>query len=181
MRSLFLKFLSIFILVISVTGCEKAHVLSDEQDILFQYEYINYAWGYNHYGFIIDIKGNVLLFNNPAKWNFADKNHILTKEQVKENIANCTLTDKKISKAELQKHVNHIDNIASSKVTALKSIGADAGTTCFLCFQYSENSFTYKETIIKMEGDFSCENLNFYSRKVIEWMRDINHNISTDK
>jgi hypothetical protein len=167
--------------MIPVTGCEKTYNVSEGQDILFQYEYINYAWGYHHYGFIIDNKGDVLLYNNPTKWNFADKDHLLSKDKALENIANCITTDKKISKSELQKYINYIDNIASSKVTAPKNIGADAGTTSFICFQFSENTSTYKTTIIKREGDFSCENLNFYSRKVIEWMKGIHHSLNNEK
>ncbi len=164
----------------AAAACEKSHVVSQEQDILFQYEYVNYAWGYHHYGFIIDNKGEVLTFKEPVKWNFADKNHLLTMEQVKENLANCTKTDRMIPKSELKKYINYIDNIASSKVTAPKSTGADAGTTSYFCFQFSESSSTYKQTIIRTEGDSTCENLNFFTRKVIDWMKNINHSLTTD-
>jgi hypothetical protein len=164
-----------------ISGCEKAYVLSDEQDILFQYEYINNAWGYHHYGFLIDNKGEVLIFNNPVNWNFPDEDHILLKKQVKENISNCTKTNRKLSKSELQKYMNYIDNIASSKVTAPKKIGANAGITSFLCFQFSETTSAYKVSTIKTEGDVACENLNFYSRKVSEWMKGISHSITNVK
>jgi hypothetical protein len=29
-----------------------------------------------------------------------------------------------------------------------------------------------------MEGDFTCENLNFYSKKVAAWMREINNSLT---
>ena len=55
----------------------------------------------------------------------------------------------------------------------MKNVAADAGSTKYICYQYSENSGMYKGTLIKMEGDFTCENLNFYSKRVAEWMKSI--------
>ena len=164
-------------LVLIITGCKKKYIISDKQTILFQYEYINYAWGYQHNGFIIDKEGNVLTYNNPEIWNFADNDLSISESQVAQNIVNSLPSNKKISKEELQKYTNYIKNIASSKVTALKNIAADAGSTEFICYQFSENTGMYKGYIIKMEGDFTCENLNFYSKKVTTWMRSINNSI----
>jgi hypothetical protein len=168
----------ISLLILFTAGCKKNHILSDKQIILFQFEYINYAWGYQHNGFLIDIEGNVLKYNNPEDWNFPDNDFNLSESQVAENLSKCVLTNKKISGEELQKFINYIDNIASSKVTALKNVAADAGSSEFLCYQFSEKSGTYKGHLIKMEGDFTCENLNFYSKKVVLWMKDIKTTIS---
>jgi hypothetical protein len=167
----------ILLLVLLSTGCKKNYVISTKQEILFQYDYLNYAWGYQHNGFIIDNEGNVLTYNNPENWNFPDNNLSLSEEQVNENINKCVRSGKKISKAELQKYVNYIKNISSSKVTALKNVAADAGSREFICYQFSESSKSYKGSLIRMEGDFTCENLNFFSKKVILWMKDISNSL----
>jgi hypothetical protein len=164
----------VFLITVFISGCEKVYVVSKGQEILFQQEYVNYTWGFQHNGFIIDIEGNILTFENPDKWNYPDKDGKLTEQQIKENIASCTLTGMKISKTDLQKYINYIDNISSSKVTAPKINGADMGSLVYYCFQFSGNSSTYKATKIKMEGDYQCENLNFYSKKVVHWMKKIN-------
>lgn len=177
MRLSFVKLLSVLIFTILTGGCKKDHSVSQGQKILFQQEFINYAWGNQHNGFIIDGDGNVLTFDKPAKWNFPDKNNNLTEMQVNENISSCTLTGKKIPKTELQKYVNYINYISSSKVTAPKHVGADMGSLVYYCYQFSGNSSTYKVAIIKMEGDTVCENLNFYSKRVVDWMKDIFFNI----
>lgn len=172
------KIILITLLVLFITGCKKNYVISGKQAILFQFDYVNYAWGYQHHGFIIDNKGNILTYNNPEEWNFPDNNLVLNEIQVAENISKCIQTGKKISKEELQKYTNYIENIASSKVTALKNVAADAGSLEYVCYQFSESTGTYKGYLIKMEGDFTCENLNFYSKKVVAWMRDINDSIT---
>jgi hypothetical protein len=172
------KIILISFLVLFNSGCKKNNAISHKQTILFQLEYVNYAWGYQHNGFIIDNEGNVLTYSNPSDWNFPDNNFTLSESQVAGNIGKCTKTGKIIQKDELQKYANYIENIASSKVTALKNVAADAGSTEYICYQFSESTSTYKGYLIKLEGDFTCENLNFYSKKVITWMRGINNSKS---
>ena len=88
------------------------------------------------------------------------------------------MSDKLIETEELRKYSGFIPNIVSSKVTAPKNQNADAGSTKFICYQFSESTGTYKGTLIKMEGDITCENLNFYSKKVAAWLREIHGIIS---
>lgn len=172
MKSFPEKIILILLVFLLTAGCKKNYIISEKQDILFQYEYVNYAWGYQHSGFIIDNTGNILTYNNPEIWNFPQKDFTLTENQVAENIASCKQTSEKIPADELQKYKNFINNIASSQVTAEKNVAADAGSSEYICFQYSENTNTYKGSIIKKEGDFTCENLNFHSKKVVAWMKD---------
>lgn len=169
--------LSVVILIFTLSGCKKSYTTNEKQVILFQHDYINYAWGYQHAGFIIDNEGNVLVYNNPEEWNFPDKEFVLTEEQVAKNLEKCIHSGKVISRADLQKYSGLIPNLASSKVSAPRSVGADAGTISFICYQFNEDTGTYKGYLIKMEGDYSCENLNFYSKRVTSWMRDINSKI----
>ena len=128
MKTFLVKIFFFLFTILLITGCKKNIVISEKQTILFQVEYINYAWGYLHTGFIIDSEGNVLTYKNPQNWNFPDKDFSITQNQVKENISKCTNSGKKIPKDELQKYANYIKNISSSKVTALKNVAADAGS-----------------------------------------------------
>jgi hypothetical protein len=163
----------VFLTTLGIAGCKKNVVINEKQAILFQIEYLNYTLGYQHNGFIIDNEGNVLSYKNPQSWNFPDKNFYLTENQVYENIGKCLKTGIKIPAEELRKYASHIRNISLSKVTALKNVAADAGSMEYICYQFSEKSENYKGTLIKMEGDFTCENLNFYSKKVTDWLKKI--------
>jgi len=178
MLSYLKKILLIVLSLLFITGCKKPGNVSEKQVILFQFDYMNYAWGYQHNGFIIDSEGNVLTYENPEDWNFPDKDLTLTEEQLAENVMKCTPAGIRIAEAELLKYSNYIKSIASSKVTAIKNVGADAGSSEYICYQYSEASSRYKGYLIKMEGDFTCENLNFYSKKVVAWLKDINAGIA---
>jgi hypothetical protein len=177
MKTFLAKIFFFLFTILLITGCKKNIVISEKQTILFQVEYLNYAWGYAHTGFIIDSEGNVLTYKNPQDWNFPDKDFSINQNQVKDNISKCANSGKKIPKVELQKYANYIKNISSSKVTALKNVAADAGSLQYICYQFFENSGTYKSCLIKMEGDFTCENLNFFSKKVSTWLKNINDNL----
>jgi hypothetical protein len=177
MKSFLKKIILLSLMILLIPGCKKNYVISNKQEIMFQMEYVNNAWGYQHYGFIIDNEGNVLTYNKPDNWNFPDNGFNLRENQVVENLAKCIQSGKKIPKEDLQKYTSYINNIASSKVTALKNVASDAGSIKFICYKYSESSGMYKGYLIKMEGDFTCENLNFYSKKVTAWLRDINTRI----
>lgn len=177
MKTIQVKIFIFIITALFVSGCKKNIVISEKQAILFQVEYVNYAWGYQHNGFIIDNEGNVLTYKNPQNWNWPDKDFNLSESQVHDNIGMCINSGKKISVEELRKYTNYIKNISSSKITALKNVAADAGSLEYICYKFSENSGTYKGYLIKMEGDFTCENLNFYSKKVAEWMKGIINSI----
>jgi hypothetical protein len=180
MRRTLSEILLSFTLIILIISCKKHGYSNENKEILFQYEYINYAWGYQHNGFIIDNQGNVLTYSNPENWNFTDKDLTLTEEQVDQNISLCNHSGKKISEAELRKYSGYIKNIASSQVTALKNVAADAGSGEFVCYLFSESTRSYKRYLIKMEGDFTCENMNFYSKKVVNWMKEINSSLAVN-
>jgi hypothetical protein len=157
-----------------ISGCKKNNVINDKQVILFQIDYLNYAWGYQHSGFIIDNHGDIFTYMNPENWNFPDKDFSLTGNQVMENLQRCLYSGKKIPQEELIKYAGYIKNLSSSKVTALKNVAADAGSLEYICYQFSEKTGGYKGYLIKMEGDFTCQNLNFYSKRVAMWLKNIN-------
>jgi len=178
MKIILLKVFFILFITHVFTGCKKQTVINEKQAILFQVDYVNYAWGYQHNGFIIDNEGRVLTYKNPQEWIFPDKDLKLSGSQVHDNIEKCHFSGKTIPREELIKYARYIKNITSSKVTAPKNVAADAGSLEYICYQFSEIPDTYKGCIVKMEGDFTCENLNFFSKKVSTWLKNINENLN---
>jgi uncharacterized Fe-S cluster protein YjdI len=177
MKRVFLYLTIVTVAVLIFTGCKKNYTVSNDVELYFQMDYLNYAWGYQHSGYIIKGNGEVLTYDNPEKWNFPDSNFIITADQVAENLAMCSPAGIAIPVNELAKYTSHIGNIASSKVSALRNVAADAGSTQFICYEVSGEEKNYKGYLIKMEGDFTCENLNFFSKKVVSWMKEISSSL----
>ena len=166
------------IYIIATAGCSKNLTQVENQAILFEYEYVNFAWGYHHSGYIIDGEGNILTYKNPEGWNFPGTDSSLTEVQVSANLAKCTQTGRKIPHEELIKYSKLIKNLSLSEVSAPKNVGADAGSIDFLCYQFSAKTGKFKRCIIKKEGDFTCENLNFFAKRVATWMQGLNDSVS---
>lgn len=168
------------ILLALLSGCRKSYILNQKQAILFQYEYIKHPGDVGHSGFLIDNEGYVLTYENPEGWHFPDNNMMIAEDNVAENISKCIHSGIRINGESLKKYSTYIPNISSSKVTALKNTGSDGGTTSFICYYLPQNSDNYKVFVIKKEGDYTCENLNFYTKKVITWLREIKERISCE-
>ena len=168
------------IVVLFITGCNKKPGTDGNPAIYFQFDRLNYAWGYQHTGFLINNEGKILTYKNPQNWNFPDNHLILTDSQIRDNIGNCVFSGKTVPQQELKKFASYIKNISSSKVTAMKKVAADAGTIDYICYRFSPDSNNYKGYIIKREGDFTCENLNFYSKKVSVWLKNINDSLTIE-
>ncbi|MCU0409100.1 MAG: hypothetical protein MUD02_09155 [Bacteroidales bacterium] len=167
------KYIALFALLTLFAGCRKTTTINESQAILFQYDYINYAWGYQHKGFLIDNTGNIYTYDNPGDWKFPGNNRELSESDLASNLSGCTLSELKISQLELQKYSSYIKNISQSEVSAAKNTGADGGTAEYLCYRYSETSGIYKGILVKMEGDFTAENLNLHAKKVTQWLKDV--------
>jgi hypothetical protein len=179
MKMLSGKLISILGLLTFLNSCQKIYVVSKSQDILFQFELIKTTGIRVHQGFFVDSGGHILSFNLPEKWNFPKDDQTISQKELLENVSFCKPTGKTITAEELQKHINAIDNMAASKVSAPKANNSESGTSSFYCYQFSESSLIYKRTIIKTEGDLKCENLNFYSKKIVIWMNEIRKSVSS--
>jgi hypothetical protein len=167
------KILTLSLALVILAGCKKNFTLSDEQEVFFQYEYQNYAWGPQHSGYFIDNKGNVLFYNKPEGWNYPDSDMMIYQDKLHENLEKCTVSEKTVPLYELEKYARYIPNISSSKVSAVRNTGADMGSHKFICYKFDETFRVYKGYLIKMEGDNTCESLNFYSKKIVSWMKGI--------
>ena len=174
-----IKYITLIIsAILLISGCKKRDFAAgSDQMIVFQYDFSSKT---QHHGYLIDSEGNLFTYSNPYDWNFPDNDLEITREQVEENIGRCIYSGIKIPDEEMVKHVKVIEFIASSKVTAPKRNADEEWTAQFICYQYSENSQKYKGHIIKSEGDISRENLNFHSKRVSSWLRDIGAGLSYD-
>jgi len=166
----------LFLIILLASRCKKSDFSTSGQVILFQYDYVR---GINHHGFIIDNGGNVFTYNTD-EMNFPDRDLEIRLDKADEYLGQCEFSGIKIAGEELLKYARYIEYIASSKVTAPRDTRVDTGTIRFICYQFDESSGLYIGQLIKMEGDYTRENLNFHSRKVSSWMREIGRELSIE-
>ncbi|MFH0843820.1 MAG: hypothetical protein V1903_14540 [Bacteroidota bacterium] len=169
--------LSLFV-IFSVSGCKKRDLTAgSEQKILFQYDYTN---GSQHSGYLIDNEGNVFTYNDPSFWNMPDNDLELSQEQLTENTGNSVFSGVKIPEDELSRYAKVIEFIASSKVSGPGKNITGKGTAQYICYQFDENSQRYRGHLIRSEGNVTRENLNFHSKRITQWMKEIGTSVMSE-
>jgi hypothetical protein len=160
--------------VLFLMSCKKQEVNDTfpnaHQLILFQVEYINYAWGFSHSGFLIDSSGIVTTFKYPKNWHHADSTGYISVSDMENNIRQLDTITFTISKNELLKNFSMLEKISKGKLIKPPYRAFDAGTTDFSGFLFDSNKQQYKHILIKRVGDCPIENNSPEAEEVFQWL-----------
>ena len=169
-----IKKVSSVICVVLLLSCEKQEVNDTfpnaRQLVLFQVEYINYAWGFSHSGFLIDSSGVVSLFKYPGDWHHPDSAGYISISDMEDNIRQLDTITFKINKNELLKNFSMLENISKGELIKPPYRAYDAGTTNFSGFLFDTNKQQYKHVLIKRIGDCPLENNSPEAEEVFHWL-----------
>jgi hypothetical protein len=147
------------------------------QKVLFQVDYINFAWGYQHSGFLIDSSGHVYCYQLPKDWNNCDSNRFLT---VSEMDSNLNWTDSicyTINKHELDLKKQLI--IEASKGTISEPIHEmyDFGGIEYSGYLLNKKTQKYESILLKQTGDFQIDNSSHAAIDLYNWLLTINKSV----
>ena len=171
--------LTILFLILLLTGCEMTNDL--HPTTIFEVQYINYAWGYQHSGLIIDASGNVREFNLPSEWNYPDTAGFISKAAMEENMAQLGEKTCTVSKVELGKYSDRLIHAQAGKLTTPKHQMCDFGSLSYSGYIYEPGNHRYRYVLIRQTGDFYVENLSRDASEIYDWLTrpcDNNHNIN---
>lgn len=168
----------IFLLAFTVLlmSCEKHSdsYPNANQLILFQVESINNAWGFSHHGILIDSSGNVRHFNYPKNWHSPDSSGYISKDAMKDNIAQLDTPDYTINKDILLKYFYKVEGASSGQLYKPNNIFKfDAGITTFSGFLYDSQSEKYKQVLIRQDGDLIIANDSKEAVELFDWLTRI--------
>jgi hypothetical protein len=149
-----------------------------KQKVFYQYEYINYAWGYNHSGWFVDSTGEVFCFNKPENWLDFDSTGTIKAEDLDRNLFNINAKCYTIDKTELAAKKNLIDSAVVGFITKPEMVMADAGTSSYYCLVYDSKTNTYKRTLLNQWGDYQMTNTAPAAKELFEWLSRINDKIA---
>lgn len=168
------RILIIAMLVIAF-GCKKEFnptILN--QEVLFEATYMNYAWVYQHNGFMVDSAGRVRSYNLPKNWNFVDSDGFITSVAMKENLKNLNETTVTVNKDTLLKYYNKLTRAANGELTQPKTEMFDAGTASYCGYIFDSETNRYQRVLIKQIGDVYIENKSTEAKEIYNWMTKIN-------
>jgi hypothetical protein len=160
----------IFICIVTgvlLTACKENAHQSIKQKVVFIQRYINYASGYQNYGYYIDNNGNVIEFDLSEEGErYADQLKMIEYFEKQEN----QIVKKTISQNEINKYYEYLYKIDSNAELIMKSVGADMGANSIFGIVYTEEG-TLRIITIDSTGDWEVKNTDKYAQKINNWLR----------
>lgn len=147
-----------------ISSCEKSDINVDNQtqklnlQILFQFEYINYAWGYSHSGWFIDNEGNVKGYNVPNDWRIVDSLSYISKDDLIYNYNQTDTLYSQIDSIILNEKTRLIQNTLNGELSEINCHGADIGGFSLYCYFWDNMNSKHKRVLLARTGD--CEQIN---------------------
>jgi hypothetical protein len=163
------------VLLTTLTGCFRPDDIWGENtaNIIFQSEYTNHAWGYNHNGWMMDNAGLVKRFQKSATWVFPDSLGYVSASDMQKNMAACDSVITQINSNELAFYSEKAINCLNYNLTKPQNLMADAGEHIYAFYIYDSGGNRYKRVILKMTGDWLQENLAPNASGIVDWMEKI--------
>jgi hypothetical protein len=173
-------FIHITLVAILFSGsCTKEAIsLREEQPVYFEYEYVNYAWEYQHSGWLIDPSGKIHGYNLPDVWNFPDSAGFISETNIEMNLSQTdTIYDYQIITSELNKRIHLIPEAAVGRLSELKNAMADAGGWSYYCYIWDSCNKKYKRILLDLKGDFEQFNKSSAARNLVSWLKEVRKNL----
>lgn len=164
-----------------LTNCEKnnndINTSWNNQRIFFQYEYINFAWGRQHSGWLIDSSGYVYCYDKPDNWYYEDSSGFINVTDMDSNILSTDSICFKIDKKVLYDKINLIHDASKGKISEPIHEKYDAGSVVYYGFIYYQDIKAYKKVLLKQIGDYRIENGSYASFVLYKWLDTVNNMI----
>ena len=142
-------------------------------NIIFQSEYTNNAWGYNHNGWMMTNTGQTKRFQKSANWVFPDSLGYVSEADMEKNLAACDSTIEIVSPAEYSTYATKALTCVNGNLSRPQNVMADAGENIWAFYVYDAEKKRYKRVILTTTGDWSQENQAAGVKEIVDWMKTI--------
>jgi hypothetical protein len=168
-----------FVLLLLVTAtllsaCENEEEGEDiVQPVLFEYAYVNHAWVYTHHGWLIDQNGVVKGFQLPDSWNFADEDGYISKDDLKENLAQTDTVYHTVDKDKMLRYFDDRLSVVNGRIDTSDTMMADAGISALYVYVWDSQKDLYKKQLLKSKGDLQMTNVHYKVKSIVSWLEEV--------
>jgi len=140
-----------------------------DQEIFFEYEYENYAWGHQHVHWIIDPMGHVRMSRG------IDRQIEIKPEHLNDYVNRFDSVVLTIPQKEMNKYVAMIPAAALGKMDGPKGGMYDAGVSVFKCYWLDKTTNKFKTILLSQWGNpGNITNTDSSAVKITEWLKTVN-------
>ena len=177
-------FLTCFFIILILFSCNQADDFIIEleedykdQEIIFQFERRNYAWGRVHEGWFINGRGEVKGYQLPDQWHETDSHNFIDTNLMFQNYSRADTTYFTISPERVFKFRKLIDNIKNGELSEKKPVGADMGSATYYAYYKEAHWSYYKRIVLHSYGDWTFRNQHPFAPLVTLWLNNVNSKI----
>ena len=162
-------------LLLSVFACQKSEeeFFSANDEIVFQYENINYAWGKQHRGFIITTDGTKYSYDNPENWIFPEESQLKAEDFIN-NLSVCT-NDGTVDKAKLNRMKTLVLKVDENQLSKSQNKMYDAGSENYSFYVKDSAKDIYRQILLLNRGDWYQENKDNDAQEIANWLIELNN------
>lgn len=176
-RSLLSLLTLMLLLLITLSACDEDlksdYEAPEDQAVLFEYRYINHAWGYAENGWLIDSEGNMRSFSLPENFRIPDSTGYISQEDLDYNLSQCTSIIGNVEEEDLDYYSGLISGASDGKIGEPENIAADAGSAVLACYKYDPDKDMYQYISLAASGDWQQANNAPEAEILVEWLREI--------
>ena len=165
----------ILVLFALFTGCDYLEVAPKEETstLIFQTEYTNYAWGFNHNGWMMGNSGEAKRFQKKAAWVFPDAQGYISEADMLKNLAACDSVITKVTTADFSKYASMALTCADGPMSKAENRMADAGEHIYCFYLFEAAQKRYRRVLLDMTGDWSQQNLAANASTIVDYMKNL--------
>lgn len=165
------------LMLLALSACEQElkddYEIPGDQAVLFEYHYINHAWGYAENGWLIDSEGNMHSFEFPKDFRLPDSTGYISEEDLHHNLSQCTSIIGSVEQKDLEYYSGLISGAGEGEIGSPENIAADAGSAVLACYMYDRNKDIYQYVFLAASGDWQQANDASEAEILVEWLKDI--------
>ena len=149
------------------------------QKVYCERSYTNFAWGYQHNGVYIDAEGNLYSYKYQPKekpWS-PKQGDTPTAEELEDKYSHGRKLLQKIEPQEWQAKLKLLTSASQGPMSKRKQSGADMGSNVCRCYVFDEATSRYKDVPLRVQGDWSYENLAPSAKALADWLESLRANL----
>jgi len=178
--------LSIAFFMLILISCDKDEtIIYEEEDVivineedielnnetlLFQMDYVNFAWGFRHYGWYINNEGEMRAYSSPVDWKLADESDYFDHDDLLQNYSQADKIIAQIDLDEIKEKSKLIEGTLNGELSEQDCPGADQGSFNLYCYYWDEEKNKYKQQFLSTSGDCNQVNTTKEAQELIEFL-----------
>lgn len=161
--------------LVSVLSCEtdEDYSVFMNQEVVFQFEYINHAWGKQHRGFFVLNDGSIYKYDNPEGWVFPSQKNNISTDDFNNNLSKATEKVGTVNANKMLEMKALINKFDKENLTEMESVMADAGAESY-SFYLKSGSQDYQNYLLLMRGDNFQKNSDKDAEQLADWLIQLN-------